>query len=469
MSYCTQLFAMLASALVTAGIIAAPAEAETKVALVVGIGRYASQTNLPNPTHDARDMARMLKRFGFELLGGEAQVDVDRGRLLKLLDELGKKSEDRLAVVYLAGHGAQYNGHSYILPRDDDKINFVEDLPNWAVAVDQVLERGAAAKTLVVLVDACRDNALRSRDAPRSLKRGLSRPEKAPPQSIVVYATQPGETASDGPGRNSPFAMAAIEVISDYNAHPAMREVGMLMRRLGDIVRKYTNERQSPQYVSNLTGEPVFLTGEPVIGKAEQQIHPLPAPPGTWTEKGTGIEFVYLEREEEGGGFYLAKYEVTQAQWTRVMKTNPSRFLLGEDWPVESVSMNEILIFLEELNATTDRHIRLPTESEWQYACKVAGTDDLNCGEDAASKISTFSVKDGNPNLIGALHLAGNVAELVGTCHLPKADSPCKLFIVRGGSWWHSGVLSMNSRGYLAPNERRSTVGFRLATDGSTN
>ena len=74
--------------------------------------------------------------------------------------------------------------------------------------------------------------------------------------------------------------------------------------------------------------------------------------------------------------FYFGKYEVSQKIWTKVMKLNPSYFQ-DDDNPVESVSHNDIQIFLERLNARTGKKYRLPTEAEWEYAAKGGRFQDI--------------------------------------------------------------------------------------------
>jgi len=75
--------------------------------------------------------------------------------------------------------------------------------------------------------------------------------------------------------------------------------------------------------------------------------------------------------------FYMGKYEVTQAQWQAVMGTNPSHFK-GDNSPVESVSWNDAQEFIRKLNETNDGYVyRLPSEAEWEYACRAGTTGRL--------------------------------------------------------------------------------------------
>ncbi|MBP2230023.1 hypothetical protein J2847_003326 [Azospirillum agricola] len=255
--------------LMAASVAAAPAMAEDRVALVVGIGRYASLAPLSNPANDARAVAETLRGLGFRLIGGEAQIDPDRARLLDLLDDLGRASRDALAVAYFAGHGAQHGNANYLIPSDDQRIRYREQLRDWAVSVDQVLAELKGAATAVVLLDACRNTPLPSKEAGRSADRGLARLETAPRQSLVMFAAQPGSVAKDGIGSNGPFALALKEQLPT----PGL-EIGLMMRRVRDRVAALTRDEQAPEIVVNLGGREVYLAGA-------GQSPPPPPPPVT--------------------------------------------------------------------------------------------------------------------------------------------------------------------------------------------
>jgi formylglycine-generating enzyme required for sulfatase activity len=91
--------------------------------------------------------------------------------------------------------------------------------------------------------------------------------------------------------------------------------------------------------------------------------------------------------------FELSKYEVTQAQWQAVMGTNPSHFK-GDNLPVESVSWNDVQLFLKRVQPLDDKYIyRLPTEAEWEYACR-AGSTGLFSGQTFASVEEAEEAKD---------------------------------------------------------------------------
>ncbi|QQS53593.1 MAG: SUMF1/EgtB/PvdO family nonheme iron enzyme [Candidatus Competibacteraceae bacterium] len=123
--------------------------------------------------------------------------------------------------------------------------------------------------------------------------------------------------------------------------------------------------------------------------------------------------------------FEIGKYEVTQGQWQAVMGDNPPYFKRGDDYPVESVSWNDIQAYLEKLNARTGRKYRLPTEAEWEYACRGGATGQRYCGGDDPDRLAWYDANSGRQthpvgrkaaNGYGLYDLSGNIWEW--TCSL---------------------------------------------------
>lgn len=126
--------------------------------------------------------------------------------------------------------------------------------------------------------------------------------------------------------------------------------------------------------------------------------------------------------------FYLGKYEVTQAQWRAVMGGNPSRFK-GDDRPVDGVSWNDAVQFCQRQSQMTGRQYRLPTESEWEYACRAGTTTPFAFGTSLSTDQATFdpNFPDGNkqtsrvgtfqPNAFGLYDMHGNVREWCEDIH----------------------------------------------------
>ena len=178
----------------------------------------------------------------------------------------------------------------------------------------------------------------------------------------------------------------------------------------------------------------------------------------------------------------LGKTQVTQRQWQAIMGSNPSNFKqCGDDCPVENVSYDDVQEFIQQLNAQTGRVYRLPTEAEWEYACRegrydrYSGSDDLNAvawySENSGK--TTHPVGQKQPNAWGLYDMSGNVWEWTCSAYRRYEDkentNPNEANIsrtVRGGSWNNTPFLVRSAyRLRFVTNERTNNIGFRLAQD----
>ncbi|MEJ2085586.1 MAG: formylglycine-generating enzyme family protein [Acidobacteriota bacterium] len=97
--------------------------------------------------------------------------------------------------------------------------------------------------------------------------------------------------------------------------------------------------------------------------------------------------------------FYLGRSEVTQGQWRKVMGDNPSHFLdCGSECPVENVSWFEVREFLNRLGENSGEVYRLPTEAEWEYACRAGSRSPFGSGQELSTEEANY---DGSPPLPG--------------------------------------------------------------------
>ena len=176
-----------------------------RVALVIGNGAYKNVAPLENPTNDARDMARTLKKLNFDVTLGLDQTRIQMHRSLRTFGQKLKKGGTGL--FFYAGHGIQVNGINYLLPVGAD-IAEEDEVSDEAVKADLVLRkmRSASNGMNFVILDACRNNpfARKWQYAERGLEEGGLSAMPAPSGVIIFYAARPGETAKDGHRRNSP-------------------------------------------------------------------------------------------------------------------------------------------------------------------------------------------------------------------------------------------------------------------------
>ena len=132
------------------------AEAERRIALVIGNGAYQNVPHLPNPPKDAALIGKALAQAGFAVT---LQSDLDHDGLIKALRAFARASDGvDWAVLYYAGHGIEMGGVNYLIPVDA-KLETDRDVGFEAVPVDQVMSAIDGARALrMVILDACRNN-----------------------------------------------------------------------------------------------------------------------------------------------------------------------------------------------------------------------------------------------------------------------------------------------------------------------
>jgi formylglycine-generating enzyme required for sulfatase activity len=185
--------------------------------------------------------------------------------------------------------------------------------------------------------------------------------------------------------------------------------------------------------------------------------------------------------------FYLGKYEVTQEQWERVMGNNPSEFK-GAKNPVDRVSWNDCQEFMKKLNAQVNGSgvFRLPTEAEWEYACRARSRTRYSFGDDRAKShdYAWFRSNSGHrtqpvgrkkPNPWGLYDMHGNLWEWCFDWYgenyyqtRPQVDPTGPVTgnrrVLRGASWDNSELVCRSAnRGMGGPTTRDSRHGFRVA------
>ena len=198
--------------------------------------------------------------------------------------------------------------------------------------------------------------------------------------------------------------------------------------------------------------------------------------------------------------FYLSQTPITQAQWKAVMGNNPSNFQ-GDDLPVECVSWDDAVAFCQKLSAREHKKYRLPTEAEWEYACR-AGTmteyytgngtaaldragwyggnsnyipvESMFFGTTTTTGAGTHPVAQKVPNAWGLYDMHGNVwqwcsdyvGEYTGDAENPTGPTTGRYRVLRGGSWYANPQLCRSAyRCDNVPDRRGSDFGFRIALD----
>ena len=181
-------------------------------------------------------------------------------------------------------------------------------------------------------------------------------------------------------------------------------------------------------------------------------------------------------------GFWMGKYEVTQGQWKKIMGNNPSYFKKGVNHPVEKVSWNDVQGFINKLNSKGQGGFRLPTEAEWEYACRSGGKQEKYCGGDDVDRVAWYDNNSGNKthpvgknsaNGLGLYDMSGNVLEWVSDWYdrnyyrnspknNPQGPSSGSNRVIRGGSWSLDADYCRSAfRISDDPGFRDGDVGFR--------
>ncbi|HEX4410934.1 MAG TPA: caspase family protein [Xanthobacteraceae bacterium] len=231
---------------------------EKRVALIVGNSAYQNAPALPNPARDARAVAEMFKKAGYDVVSTAYDLgNLDFKRSIRQFEDAAADAD--IAVVYYAGHGIEIHGVNYVVPVDA-KLASDRDADDEAIPLDRLIESVDGAKKLrVIILDACRDNPFsrtmkQQRMASRGITAGLSAAEPTSINTLIAYAAKAGSAAEDGNGDHSPFATALMD-----NLFVPGLDVRLAFGRVRDEVLKRTSNRQEPFVYGSLGGGNVAI------------------------------------------------------------------------------------------------------------------------------------------------------------------------------------------------------------------
>jgi formylglycine-generating enzyme required for sulfatase activity len=337
--------------------------AAERVALVIGNNAYTHAKPLANPVRDAETIGAQLKAGGWKVTPVTDAGVLAMRKAVREFCEAAKGAD--AAMVFYAGHGIEVKGKNYLLPVDaklSDEAG--EDaLPLETMGLDELLKSlgGSGARLKIVVLDSCRNNPLsRSWLSGRSSGGGLAEVgEKAMAEgTMLVFSTAPGEVASDGVGRNSPFTTALSArmgkggAVSDIfvDTSLAMGAQQEAWIRFDGSGRSLAAFRAFPLFPGDAvpavplvpsapSGDDFMLFAGKVAGERKLvEVAPgvsIPfrwCPAGSFTMGSPAEEQALAKKwevdasdEEEhlvtlSKGFWLAETEVTQGQWQAVMK-----------------------------------------------------------------------------------------------------------------------------------------------------
>ena len=482
--------------------------AQQKFALVIGNSNYTGISRLNNPVNDANDMETVLRNLGFtvdKVLDGT--LEQMENAVLNLKRRLGA-SRNSYGFFFFAGHGVQASGENYLVPIAANNIRSETHLRERAVSLQFILDSLSEAgnELNMVVLDACRDNPF---SWARSGSRGLSVVSRAPTGTIVMYAAGAGQQASDGSGRNGLFTSHLLTNLRT----PGLSVFQVFDRTMGAVINA-TNGIQHPELSLRFAG-----AAEAYLG-TRQSPSPTPSPTptqipadfvringGTFTmgspANEPGRHNDEIQRQVTVSSFHMGIYLVTQREYREVMGTNPSNFR-GDNLPVETVSWFDAIEYCNRRSqregftpaytisgsgnnrtVTWNRNAngyRLPTEAEWEYACRAGTTTPWNTGASITTSQANFGYLEENsrattvdrylPNRWGLYDMHGNVWEWCwdwfGTYASGVQTNPTGAIsgthrVVRGGSMLNDdSSLRSAFRHTVSPAERDYFIGFRV-------
>ena len=188
--------------------------------------------------------------------------------------------------------------------------------------------------------------------------------------------------------------------------------------------------------------------------------------------KPDGISLTYVEGNGSINGFFIGRFEITQAQWQAVMGNNPSG-RKEDNLPVCRVSWDDVKEFLKKLNEQTGRNYRLPTEAEREYAAKGGNISEgyKYAGSNNIDEVAWYRYNVNNPvdcvnpvgtkkpNELGIFDMSGSLSEWCEDC----GNEKCSTRVIRGGDFVsHASSCRVESRNHYKYNGRYLSIGFRV-------
>jgi uncharacterized caspase-like protein len=242
---------------------AVAAQAEKRVALVIGNSAYVHAPALANPVKDAQAMAAMFQKSGFDVVN--AQYDVGNLQFRRAVRAFADATADSdIAVVYYAGHGIEIHGVNYLVPVDA-KLASDLDADDEAITLERLVTSADMAKRLcLVILDASRESPFSPMtrqqrvDASRPSTSGLNAAEPTTTNTLIAYAAKAGSVAVNEEGDHSPYTAALLR-----NLFVPGLDIRLAFGRVRDEVLKQTDNRQEPFVYGALGGSTLALVPSP--------------------------------------------------------------------------------------------------------------------------------------------------------------------------------------------------------------
>ena len=388
-------------------------------ALVIGCADYRSGwRRLPNPVDNAREIASALKSIGWTVKVLENPDGQTLERSIRGLVFSEGKDKDKAIFLWFSGHGhtieeADGTGLGYLVPVDapdpqNDPVGFTEK----AISMRQIetVSKQIRSRHVLMVFDARLSGDIfqmvEAKPSPH-----FEEKVAYPVRQFIIAGTE-DEQVPDKSMFNQVFIQGIQDGSADFNQDHYItgEELGAYLQ---ERVILYTRGAQHPKF--GRINNPKLDKGDFVLvasgGAAAKDKRPDISPQkqeklaaGEKITNSLGMTFVYIPPgnfmmgsplDEPGRdddeirhrvtltrGFYLQTTEVTQGQWRAVMGFNPSNFKsCGDDCPVETVTWQHVQAFIQGLNRREGgSRYRLPTEAEWEYACRAGSNTAIYTG-----------------------------------------------------------------------------------------
>jgi hypothetical protein len=238
---------------------------ESRAALVIGNSAYTNKDLvLENPLHDAKDIANTLENCGFDVSVG---LDTSSRGIKRLMREFKRTLKNGgVGLFYYAGHAIQVNGKNYLALVDSNLPSSEKVNINALLDIQDILDtmERAGCRTNIVILDACRSNPFSRKSF--SVTKGIGE-INAPSNTLIVFATNPGNTAAETDQRNGIFTKHLLDAIKEDDL-----EIRYLLERVRKNVLDETESRQVPWESSSLVEKFYFDFRNPEYEKLKSEI-----------------------------------------------------------------------------------------------------------------------------------------------------------------------------------------------------
>jgi len=498
-------------------------EAKERIALVIGNADYTTD-KLINPTNDAKDIAKALKSLNFNVT---LKINTPQNEMENSIQLFGQRLyNNSVGLFYYSGHGIQYNGNNFLIPigalpnmSTPDHLRYKTVNLGYILSVMKERTNGIN----IIFLDACRKNPFKNMY--RGKHEGLTKVIDAE-GVIICYSTSPGKVALDGNEKNSPYTKELLNQLKKPNV-----PIEIMLKRVRKNVKKSTDNKQTPWYEASIDGDFYFIKNSQINSKnnseninMDQSIEVKSYNAGIkWHEPVTGMEFIYvpsgnfephccryadrkceknsvlIKNKINVGDFWISKTEVTLSNYNKFLKITgykgsksnyhtswecnglaKTTFVQDYTHPVACLTFNDSVEYTNWLTKINNNlyQFRLPTETEWEFACRSCGKEQKYCGGNDEEKYtwkfdynnwnenSTHPVATKTGNDLGIYDMSGNVWEWCIT----KNESFIQL--IRGGGWsWGAGYPTTEIRDaghtsasfvYVEAGISRADIGFRI-------